>query len=61
MEKESHRLLNLMETRIGVTVPDGGEIVDDVYGNYQELGWKLLVQEFFLKNLMKKGLIRPVK
>jgi len=61
MEKESHRLLNLMETRIGVTLPDGGEIVDDVYGNYQELGWKLLVQEFFLKNLMKKGLIRPVK
>jgi hypothetical protein len=61
MEKEAHRLLNLMENRIGVTLPDGGDIVDDVYGNYQDLGWKLLVQEFFLKNLMKKGLIRPVK
>lgn len=61
IEKESHRLLNLMETRIGVTLPDGGDIVDDVYGHYQDLGWKLLVQEFFLKNLMKKGLIRPVK
>lgn len=61
MEKESYRLLTLMETRIGVTLPDGGDIVDDVYGNYQQLGWKLLVQEFFLKNLMKKGLIRPVK
>ena len=61
MEKEAHHLLNLMETRIGVTLPDGGEIIDDVYGNYQELGWKLLVQEFFLKNLMKQGLIRPVK
>ena len=61
IDKESHRLLNLMETRIGVTLPDGGDIIDDVYGNYQDLGWKLLVQEFFLKNLMKKGLIRPVK
>jgi glycine cleavage system H protein len=61
IEKESHRLLNLMENRIGVTLPDGGDIVDDVYGNYQDLGWKLLVQEFFLRNLMKKGLIRPVK
>jgi glycine cleavage system H protein len=61
IENESHRLLNLMENRIGVTLPDGGEIIDDVYGNYQELGWKLLVQEFFLKNLMKQGLIRPVK
>jgi glycine cleavage system H lipoate-binding protein len=61
MEKESHRLLNLMETRIGVTLPTGGDIVDDVYGNYPELGWKLLVQEFFLKHLMKLGLIRPVK
>ena len=61
IEKETHRLLNLMESRIGVTLPDGGAIVDDVYGNYQDLGWKLLVQEFFLKNLMKQGLIRPVK
>jgi glycine cleavage system H protein len=61
MDQESHRLLNLMETRIGVTLPDGGEIVDDVFGNYQELGWKRLVQEFFLKNLMQKGLIRPVR
>ena len=61
IEQESHRLLNLMETRIGVTLPDGGEIIDDVYGHYQDLGWKLLVQEFFLKHLMKQGLIRPVK
>jgi glycine cleavage system H lipoate-binding protein len=61
IEQESHRLLNLMETRIGVTLPDGGEIIDDVYGHYHDLGWKLLVQEFFLKHLMKQGLIRPVK
>jgi glycine cleavage system H protein len=61
MEQETHRLLNLLEARIGVTLPDGGALVDDVYGNYQDLGWKVLVQEFFLKNLMKKGLIRPVR
>ena len=61
IDQESHRLLNMMETRVGVTLPDGGEVIDDVYGNYQDLGWKLLVQEFFLKNLMKQGLIRPVK
>ncbi len=61
IDQESHRLLNMMETRVGVTLPDGGEVIDDVYGNYQALGWKLLVQEFFLKNLMKQGLIRPVK
>ncbi len=61
IDTESHRLLNLLETRLEVTLPDGGEVVDDVYGNYQGLDWKLLVQEFFLKNLMKKGLIRPVK
>ena len=61
IDQESHRLLNIMETRVGVTLPDGGEVIDDVYGNYQDLGWKLLVQEFFLKNLMKQGLIRPVK
>lgn len=61
IDQESHRLLNIMETKVGVTLPDGGEVIDDVYGNYQDLGWKLLVQEFFLKNLMKQGLIRPVK
>ena len=61
IDQESHRLLNIMETRVGVTLPDGGEVIDDVYGNYQDLGWKLLVQEFFLKNLMKQGLIRPVR
>ena len=61
IDKESHRLLNLMDTRVGVVLPDGGAIVDDVYGNYQELGWRPLVQEFFLKNLTSRGLIRQVK
>jgi len=58
---EAHRLLNLMDTRAGVVLPDGGTIVDDVYGNYRELGWRVLVQEFFLRNLTTRGLISPVK
>ena len=52
-----HRLVNLMDTLVGVTIPDGGAIVDDVFGNYQELGWRSLVQEFFLRNLTEKGFI----
>ena len=61
IDKESHRLLNLMDTRVGVNLPDGGAIVDDVYGNYQELGWRPLVQEFFLQNLTRKGFIPQAK
>ena len=61
IDEESHRLLNLMDTRVGVTLPDGGAIIDDVYGNYQELGWRPLVQEFFLQNLTRKGFIPQAK
>ncbi|MCX5894183.1 MAG: hypothetical protein NTW80_14710 [Deltaproteobacteria bacterium] len=61
IDEESHRLLNLMDTRAGVTLPDGGTIIDDVYGHYQELGWRPLVQEFFLQNLTRRGFIAPVK
>jgi glycine cleavage system H lipoate-binding protein len=57
IDAESHRLMNLMDTRVGFTLPDGGVIVDDVYGHYQELGWRPLVQEFFLQNLTKKGFL----
>ncbi len=61
INEESHRLLNLMETRAGVILPDGGTIVDDVYGNHEELGWRPLVQEFFLQNLTRKGFITAAK
>jgi len=53
IDQESHKLLNLMETAIGVTLPDGGAIVDDVYGHYPELGWRPLVQDFFLPILTR--------
>lgn len=53
IHEESHRLLAFMGTEIGVTLPDGGAIVDDVYGHFPQLGWRRLVQEFLLKDLTK--------
>ena len=61
INEESHRLLKMMDTRVGVTLPDGGAIADDVYGNYQDLGWRPLVQAFFLRNLTEKGFIPLAK
>ncbi len=54
MHQESHRLINLMESEVGVTGPDGGTIIDDVYGNYPQLGWRPLVQEFLLTSLTRE-------
>jgi glycine cleavage system H lipoate-binding protein len=51
IDQESHRLLNLMDTEIGVTLPSGGAIIDDVYGHFPQLGWRRLVREFLLQNL----------
>lgn len=53
IDQESHRLLDLMESAIGITLPDGGAIIDDVYGHYPELGWRPLVQDFFLPILTR--------
>jgi hypothetical protein len=46
MEQESHRLLGMLKSAAGITLPSGGVIVDDVYGAYPQLGWTRLVQEF---------------
>ncbi len=46
MEHESHRLLGMLESTVGVALPTGGVILDDVYGSYPQLGWTRLVQEF---------------
>jgi glycine cleavage system H lipoate-binding protein len=51
--QESHRLMNLMETEVGVTVPDGGTFIDDVFSHYPQLGWRPLVQQFLLTSLTK--------
>ena len=61
INEEAHRLLNLMDTTAGVTLPDGGAVVDDVFGHYPELGWKPLVREFFLQNLTRRGFIPQAK
>ncbi|MCX5894184.1 MAG: glycine cleavage system protein H [Deltaproteobacteria bacterium] len=48
IDHEAHRLLGFMDSAVGVTRPDGGAIIDDVYGHYPDLGWRPLVQEFLL-------------
>lgn len=53
IDQESHRLINLLESEVGVTVPDGGTFIDDIFGHYPQLGWRPLVQEFFLTSLTK--------
>lgn len=51
IDLESHRLLDLMGPM--VTLPDGGSIIDDVYGHYPQLQWEHLVREFLLPLLTK--------
>ncbi|RJR38668.1 MAG: hypothetical protein C4567_12365 [Deltaproteobacteria bacterium] len=51
--KEACRLLNLMDTTAGVTLPSGGALVGDVYGHYPQLGWRRLVKEFFLSSVTR--------
>ncbi len=48
IDAESQRLLNLMGSTVGATLPTGGEVVADVYGHYPLIGWRSLVREFFL-------------
>jgi hypothetical protein len=42
-----------MDDTVGATLPDGGAIIDDVYGHFPAMGWRRLVQEFFLQDLTK--------
>lgn len=46
IEHESHRLLGMLESVSGVTLPSGGAILDDVFNAYPQLGWERLVREF---------------
>ena len=46
MENESHKLLGMLESSAGITLPAGGTIIDDVYGHFPQLGWQRLVTEF---------------
>lgn len=51
--KETHRLLTLMDTAAGVTLPSGGTLMGDVYGHYPQLGWRRLIKEFFLTSVTR--------
>ena len=53
IEQESQRLLYIMSTSLGSTLPMGGAILDDVCGHHPQLTWRRLVKEFFLTNLTK--------
>lgn len=53
IEAEAHKLLNLMGSEAGVTLPDGGAVIDDVYGHFPQVGWRRLLREFFLRELTK--------
>ena len=46
IEHEAHKLLGMLESAAGITLPSGGAIIDDVYGHFPELGWQRLVKEF---------------
>jgi heterodisulfide reductase subunit A-like polyferredoxin/coenzyme F420-reducing hydrogenase delta subunit/glycine cleavage system H lipoate-binding protein len=46
MEEETLRLLEMLEPAMGATLPSGGGIIDDVYGQFPQLGWERLVREF---------------
>jgi glycine cleavage system H lipoate-binding protein len=45
-ESEIIKLLGMLQGTPGILLPTGGTLMDDVYGNYPQLGWKRLVQEF---------------
>lgn len=46
IENEAHKLLGMLQSSAGITLPSGGAIIDDVYGHFPELGWQRLVKEF---------------
>lgn len=46
IDLEAHRLLKFMDPTS--TLPDGGSIIDDVYGHYPWIDWQVLEREFFL-------------
>jgi glycine cleavage system H lipoate-binding protein len=53
IDQEAHRLLYAVDTTVGATLPSGGAVIDDIYGNFPQLGWRRLVKEFLLTNVTK--------
>lgn len=45
-ESEIIKLLGMLQAEPRLIQPSGGALIDDAYGNYPQLGWERLVQEF---------------
>jgi glycine cleavage system H lipoate-binding protein len=45
-ESEIIRLMGMLQAAPGIVLPSGGALIDDIYGNHPQLGWKRLVHEF---------------
>jgi heterodisulfide reductase subunit C/glycine cleavage system H lipoate-binding protein len=56
INEETQRLLSLMESTVGITLPSGGAVVDDLYSHYPDIGWRPLIKEFFSRHLTTKVL-----
>lgn len=46
MEEETRRLIELLDPGVGATLQAGGVLIDDLYGQFPDLGWERLVKEF---------------
>ena len=46
MEQESQKLMGIMGPEYEQLASTGGEVINDLYGNFQDLGWDLLVRTF---------------
>ncbi len=46
MEEEAMRLVAMLEPSVGATLQSGGGLIDDIYGQFPDLGWERLVKEF---------------
>jgi len=47
IEKEIQNLYKLMGPRYEQLSATGGELVDDIFGEFPEISWKLLLRTFF--------------
>jgi hypothetical protein len=46
MEQESQKLLNLMGPEYERLAATGAQPIDDIFGNFSEIAWDLLVRTF---------------
>ena len=46
MEQESQKLMGIMGPEYEQLASTGGEVINDLYGNFKDLGWDRLVRTF---------------